>query len=223
MMTLILALVMQVAPAVGNDEPKKESPKAAQQPENAAALSAAEWKELRESNIFAPPKPKKPEPKPREKDKPKEVTPPAPPPPKKLIVTGFFHDDPDKCFKVVIEDRTFKAGTDGKEGKYTFVGMKMLKAGDDVAGGKVGEVRIDSFDHTVGEAKKTYKAGEELTVPGETSSGATGPSSTETKPPDPKSVEDKLKELRERNKGKKPMDEDSGDEEPSGRRRRGGK
>jgi hypothetical protein len=218
MIALMIALLAQVAPAVGNDEPKKNEPKA-QQPENPAALSAAEWKELRESNIFAPPKKKvekKPEVKP---DKPAEAKKPDPPPPKKVIVTGFFHDDADKCFKVVIEDRTFK------DGKYTFVGMKMLKAGDEIAGGKIGEVRIDSFDHMVGETKKSYKTGEELVTPGETSTGATGPSSASetpaaTKAPDAKSVEEKLKELRERNKGKRPVDEDSGDESMPEKRRR---
>jgi hypothetical protein len=141
-----------------------------------------------------------------------------------LSVTGFFKDEVDKCYKVIIEDRTWK------ETKYVFSGLQMLKAGEEVAGGKVVEVRLDSFDHQVGEKKSTLKAGDQVELPGTVSSGATKPTEGTTttpgeakpadaKPADAKSMEEKLRELRDRHKGKKRFEE-GGDEEMPGKKKK---
>ena len=208
MITTILAM----AAAIFGDEPKKAP---APQGEQVAKLSADELKKLEEHNIFAPykpaPKVDKPDPKPPKKD----PDPPAKPPPKKLSVTGFYRDDADGAMKVIIEDRVWK------DSKYAFNAIHLLKGGEEIAGGKVVEIRIDSFDHQVGDKKTTYRLGDEIEVPGSVSQGATKPSegtggTTETKPADTKSADEKLRELRDRHKNKPKFTEDegSGDSNP---------
>ncbi len=206
---MIATILAMAAALFGGDEPKKGPAAAVPQGEQAAKLSAAELKKLEEQSIFAPYKKVdvKKDPVKEPKKDPEPVKPPAP---KKLSVTGFYKDDTDGAMKVIIEDRVWK------ETKYVFNAVHTLKVGEDVAGGKVVEIRIDSFDHQVGEKKVTYKLGAEIEVPGSVSQGPTKPAegagtgTTETKPTEAKSADEKLKELRERNKNKKRFNEDDG-------------
>jgi hypothetical protein len=207
----------------GNDEPKPA--KAAPKQGDVAKLTADELKKLKENNIFSPPKKTPP---PKKPDEPKKTEPrkEEPPPPKMLSVTGFFRDETEGCFKVLIEDRTWK------DNKYKVDALHMLKAGEEIAGGKIVEIRLDSFDHQAGETKKTYHAGEQIEVPGSVSSGpakapeSTGPQGSQpTQPtnaePDPKAVEDKMKELRERFRGKRKSMDEEPEEELPGKKKRG--
>jgi hypothetical protein len=147
-----LTLVLAAFLGAFGDEPAK----APQAPDpDRPALSASEIKALRDSNIFAPYGRKNAPPRSsRTTDRPRFEA-PAAPKPKAPVVTGIFFDSKEQCFLVVLEDRNESSLKLFKEPKF-------LKAGDEVAGFKVGTVTAEKAAFLKGDVAKELAVGESL-------------------------------------------------------------
>jgi len=119
------------------------------------ALSMAEIKMLRDTNIFAPKSAKRSTRYVKTDTKNKSETPAAPPKPKPPVVTGIFYDAKAQTFLVVVEDRNSDSLKQFKEPKF-------LKTGDEVAGYKVASVTEAKAVFTKGDLSKDLKVGESL-------------------------------------------------------------
>jgi hypothetical protein len=119
------------------------------------ALSAAELKLLKDTNIFAPRTSKRPPRSSRDgrsRGSDATATPAKPKPP---VVTGIFFDAKVQTFLVVVEDRNSDSLRQFKEPKF-------LKAGDEVVGYRVASVTAEKAVFVRGEISKELKVGESM-------------------------------------------------------------
>ena len=115
------------------------------------ALSAADIKALRDTNIFAPRNAKrKPAPEIKSSGRSSRFESSAPAKPKPPVVTGIFFDGKAQVWLVVVEDRNESSLKQFKEPKF-------LKTGDEVAGLKVGVVTAEKASFLKGDNSKEAK------------------------------------------------------------------
>lgn len=154
-LTLILAALL-AAQAKPVEAPQSKPAAAASQDVERPAISAAEIKALRDTNIFAPRNQKrKPPSSPPSSRGSARFEPAAPAKPKPPVVTGIFFDGQLQAWLVVVEDRNESSLKQFKEPKF-------LKAGDDVGGLKVGAVTAEKATFLKGETSRELKVGESL-------------------------------------------------------------
>ena len=170
------------------------------------ALSAADIKSLRETNIFAPKNAKRktyssPSTSSRSARFESSSTPAKPKPP---VVTGIFFDGKAQAWLVVVEDRNETSLKQFKEPKF-------LKTGDEVGGLKVGAVTAEKASFLKGDSAKELKVGDPLPVDDKAVSAASpapdGPEAppaaeVEIKPADAETNSKVLEELKKK-RGKK--------------------
>lgn len=185
------------------DEPKPAEPvpfDAAQgkQDPDRPAISLADLKLLRDTNIFAPRSAKRTTPKISKSDRPTRFEPAAPVKPKPPVVTGIFFDPKAETYLVVVEDRNVEPLRQFKEPKF-------LKSGDEVAGCKVGAVTAEQAVFVHGEASKELRVGDSLPSDDKVSAatvenGEVQPvtETVETKPVDPEAHVRTLEEMRKK-------------------------
>jgi hypothetical protein len=209
MIDLILALVLTQAKPVEAPQSKPSTPAAdIERP----AISAAEIKSLRDTNIFSPKNQKRKPPPSSPSSRTSRFEPPAAPAkPKPPVVTGIFFDGKAQAWLVVVEDRNESSLKQFKEPKF-------LQAGDEVNGLKVSVVTAERATFQKGDVVKELKVGESL--PAEDKSVTAAPAATddpeappapevEIKPADAESNAKTLEELKKK-RGKK--DRPSNDE-----------
>lgn len=208
-LTVLMGLAADEAPAQSGKSSKPSAPAAAApapapvQEGERPALSTAEIKMLRDTNIFAPRSAKR---KPPSSSPSKGATtpkdPPAPPKPKPPLVTGIFFDAKAQTFLVVVEDRNTDPSL------KQFKEPKFLKTGDEVIGYKVAAVSDEKAKFTKGDVSKELKVGESLpesdgkpvsAVPATEEPDAPPPSDTdEIKPVDAEAKEKALEDLKKK-------------------------
>jgi len=153
-MNALTLTILAVLAAAGDEPQAKPPPPAAPAPDpDRPAISAAELKALRETNIFAP-KGSKRAPK-SSYSSPRSTTPPPPYKPKPPLVTAIFLDLATKEHQVVVEDRNDSAHRYFKEPKF-------MKAGDEWAGIKIDSISQDKAVFTQGGVSKEIHLGESL-------------------------------------------------------------
>lgn len=119
------------------------------------ALSTAEIKLLRDTNIFAPRSARRSSPRSSPSGRDRIHSPSTPAKPKAPVVTGIFFDAKSQAFVVVVEDRNLDSLKQFKEPKF-------LKVGDEFAGFKVSSVTDEKAVFARGEVSKELKVGESL-------------------------------------------------------------
>lgn len=161
MIDLILVLTLLApGPKAGDELPAQSAkspvpaPPPAQEGER-PALSAAELKLLKDTNIFAPRSTKRPRYTPGSRDSKRTETPSTPAKPKPPVVTGIFFDAKAEMFLVVVEDKNVESLRMFKEPKF-------LKAGDEVVGFKVSAITADKATFVKGDVSKDLKVGEPM-------------------------------------------------------------
>jgi len=153
-MNALTLTILAVLAAAGDEPQAKPPPPAAPAPDpDRPAISAAELKALRETNIFAPKGPKR-APK-SSYSSPRSTTPPPPYKPKPPLVTAIFLDLATKEHQVVVEDRNDSAHRYFKEPKF-------MKAGDEWAGIKIDSISQEKVVFSKGGASKDVRIGEAL-------------------------------------------------------------
>jgi hypothetical protein len=150
---LTLTLLMGLFAADG-DEPQSKPPPAsapAQDPDR-PAISAADLKALRDTNIFAPRNVKR---MPSRTVPSVRNTPPPPYKPKPPVVTAIFFDAASQAHQVIVEDRNDSTHRYFKDPKF-------MKSGDEWAGVKVDSITQDAAVFSKSGASKEVHIGEAL-------------------------------------------------------------
>lgn len=148
-LTFLLALL-----SAGGDEPQaKPAPQAASaQDPDRPAISAADLKALRETNIFAPKGIRR---TPSASYSSSRVTPPAPYRQKPPVVTAIFLDLASQAPQVIVEDRNDSSHRYFKEPKF-------MKVGDEWGGVKVESISQDGAVFNKAGASKEVHLGDAL-------------------------------------------------------------
>jgi hypothetical protein len=154
MITTILLLALSSLAGAGDEAPqaKPATPVAPAQDPDRPALSAAELKALRESNIFSPrfTKPRTP----REMRSDRKSAPPAYRQ-KAPVVTGIFLDPTTRAPQAIVEDKNDSAHRYFKEPKF-------MKIGDEWAGIKLESITPEKVVFSKDGASKDVRIGESL-------------------------------------------------------------
>jgi len=152
-MIAVLFLALAALAGAGDDaQSKPVVPVAPAQDPDRLAISAAELKALRESNIFSP---KVVKPRPRRDSKIERSSGPVPYHQKAPLVTGIFLDPATRMPQVIVEDRNDSTHRYFKEPKF-------MKIGDEWSGIKLESLTPEKAVFTKDGASKEVRIGESL-------------------------------------------------------------